>query len=96
MPSDNVEPPAPQHGEITEQLEIMLAGKPYIAADKYLCRVRDEMQDKVGGSISAPKLTSGVGCESGAQHGQAHEAVRRLCRLSGRAQQLVHHDPVHV
>jgi len=39
--------PAPQEGEDHEQLKIMLAGKPYIAVDKYLCRIREEMASKM-------------------------------------------------
>ena len=39
--------PAPQEGESHEQLKIMLAGKPYIAIDAYLGRIREEMATKM-------------------------------------------------
>ena len=39
--------PAPLEGEDHEQLKIMLAGRPYIAVDKYLCRIREDMATKM-------------------------------------------------
>lgn len=48
--TDNVDVsrwPAPREGESQEQLKIMLAGKPYLAVDAYLCRVREEMATKM-------------------------------------------------
>jgi hypothetical protein len=39
--------PAPIEGEDHEQLKIMLSGKPYIAVDPYLCRIREEMATKM-------------------------------------------------
>jgi len=39
--------PAPIEGENQEQLKIMLAGKPYLAVDKYLCRIREAQAVKM-------------------------------------------------
>lgn len=39
--------PAPIEGESHEQLKIMLAGEPYIAVDPYLCRIREDMANKM-------------------------------------------------
>ncbi|KAK8861193.1 hypothetical protein IAR55_002012 [Kwoniella newhampshirensis] len=38
-------PPSLQDGESYTQFELMIAGKPYLAGDKYLCRLRDEQAD---------------------------------------------------
>ncbi|OXG45960.1 maltose O-acetyltransferase [Cryptococcus neoformans] len=42
-----VKPPTPVEGEDTTQFELMVAGKPYLAMDKYLCRIRDEQAEKL-------------------------------------------------
>jgi len=39
--------PAPLEGEDQEQLKIMLAGKPYLAVDKYLGRMREAQAVKM-------------------------------------------------
>jgi hypothetical protein len=39
--------PAPKEGETQEQLKVMLAGKPYLAVDPYLMRLREEMSYKM-------------------------------------------------
>jgi hypothetical protein len=48
MSPKNTAAPLPlQGGESAEQFEVMLSGKPYLAADPYLCRMREAIQDKL-------------------------------------------------
>lgn len=46
-PFSKVKPPTPVEGEDTTQFELMVAGKPYLAMDKYLRRIRDEQAEKL-------------------------------------------------
>ena len=47
MPAREIAPPPLREGETDEQLKLMRAGKPYIAMDPYLDRVRQWGMDKV-------------------------------------------------
>lgn len=44
MPTADIAPPPLQEGETYDQFNLMISGKPYIAVDPYLMRIREYSQ----------------------------------------------------